>query len=77
MKHLLTVLLIACFSIGLQAQTIKGRIIDSQSEMPLIGATVVVNLEAGQRGATTDIDGYYLLDQSSWSSSGLSQLPGL
>lgn len=63
MKLLSTFLFSLSLTIVLQAQTIKGRIIDSQSEMPLIGATVVVNLESGQRGATTDLDGYYLLDQ--------------
>ncbi|MEM7575040.1 MAG: TonB-dependent receptor [Bacteroidota bacterium] len=63
MKLLSTFLLSLSLTIALQAQTIKGRIIDSQSEMPLIGATVVVDLESGQRGATTDLDGYYLLDQ--------------
>ncbi|MEO0625773.1 MAG: carboxypeptidase-like regulatory domain-containing protein, partial [Bacteroidota bacterium] len=43
----------------LQAQTIQGRVLDTQSEIPLIGATVVVQVGDEQRGTTTDIDGRY------------------
>ncbi len=43
-------------------QTIKGQIIDQQSEMPLIGATIEL---IGNRvlGTQTDLDGYFSLDQ--------------
>ncbi|MBL7808932.1 MAG: hypothetical protein JNN28_14015, partial [Saprospiraceae bacterium] len=49
-KSLLTLLLALIFSASLsaQTQTIRGQVLDQQSETPLIGATVqVLNLETG------------------------------
>ncbi len=48
------------FSYG-QVQVLKGRIIDQQSEMPLIGATVELINQQG-KGTTTDVDGYFRLE---------------
>ncbi|HMR42619.1 MAG TPA: TonB-dependent receptor [Saprospiraceae bacterium] len=45
-----------------QNQTIKGQILDKQSEMPLIGATVVWLGGDGQNGAVTDGDGFFKLE---------------
>ncbi|MEL7160712.1 MAG: TonB-dependent receptor, partial [Bacteroidota bacterium] len=45
----------------LHAQTIKGQLIDAQSEMPLIGATVELLTVEPVKGATTDVDGYFSL----------------
>lgn len=43
-------------------QTIKGRVLDQQSQTPLPGVNVVV-LSAGQQfGASTDFDGYYKVE---------------
>ena len=44
-----------------QTQTIKGRLVDAQSEMPLIGATVEITTPTGG-GTTTDADGYFRLE---------------
>ncbi|OAV42576.1 TonB-dependent receptor [Lewinella sp. 4G2] len=57
------IILILFFSIalghGLAAQTIKGQVLDAQSEMPLIGATVELTSLEPNRGVTTDLDGYF------------------
>ena len=45
-----------------QTQTIKGSIIDKQSEMPLIGAAVEVLDNDAVSGTVTDIDGYFRLN---------------
>lgn len=62
-KSLLTLLLALIFSASLsaQTQTIRGQVLDQQSETPLIGATVqVLNLETGI-GASTDMEGHFVL----------------
>lgn len=43
-------------------QTIKGRIIDQQTQMPLPGATVVIIDSNPQIGTITDNEGYYRMD---------------
>ena len=43
-------------------QTVKGTIIDKQSEMPLIGATIEL-ITTVSTGTTTDIDGYFRLEK--------------
>ncbi|MEM7101544.1 MAG: TonB-dependent receptor [Bacteroidota bacterium] len=48
----------SAFSQG-ATQTVKGTIIDKQSEIPLIGATVEFLGSAEMMGATTDIDGRF------------------
>ena len=45
----------------LTAQRIAGTVVDGQSELPLIGATVELLLPPGNRGTTTDVDGYFSL----------------
>ncbi len=42
-------------------QTVKGQIIDQQSEMPLIGATIEL-IGNDALGTQTDFDGYFVLD---------------
>ena len=44
-------------------QTIKGRIIDQQSETPLIGATIEWVNPAETIGTVTDVDGYFRLEK--------------
>ena len=62
-KLLLTFIFLAALSLSLSAQTIKGQLTDAQSEMPLIGATIeLLSVEPG-RGTTTDVDGYFRLDE--------------
>ncbi|MCH8331186.1 MAG: TonB-dependent receptor [Bacteroidetes bacterium] len=47
-------------------QTIKGRILDSESKFPLMGVNIVLTSDTTQfRGTTTDLDGYYRLDDVS------------
>jgi hypothetical protein len=43
-------------------QTIRGRVLDKDSHMPLIGATIVLLDSTVNRGTITDVDGYYELD---------------
>lgn len=52
-------------SLNLTAQTgvIKGIVIDQQSEIPVIGATVELVSVETTKGTITDIDGYFSLDQ--------------
>lgn len=45
-----------------QTQTVKGRVIDQQSEMPLIGATIELIGTEETKGTTTDVDGYFRLE---------------
>lgn len=64
MKKILFSFYICLISITAYAQTgtIKGTIIDQQSEIPLIGATVqLLNVEEAL-GTTTDVDGYFILE---------------
>lgn len=56
------VLLFISFQLfGQSVQNIKGQIIDKQSELPLIGATVVLLDQDPTIGTTTDLDGYFVL----------------
>lgn len=43
-------------------QTVKGQIIDKQSEIPIIGATIQWINDQDAIGTTTDIDGYFKLE---------------
>lgn len=65
MKNLIFTLLLALFAGQLLAQTgmIKGTVIDQQSEIPIIGATVELLGQENAVGAITDIDGYFTLDK--------------
>lgn len=47
-------------SIAQTTQNVKGTIIDNQSEIPLIGATI--ELLGSDKGTVTDIDGYFRLE---------------
>ncbi len=72
MKHLLInaksilVLMICLLSINMQAQshtqTIRGTIIDKDSQLPLIGANVLLPESETNLGSTTDIDGNFKLE---------------
>ncbi|MEM1119699.1 MAG: TonB-dependent receptor [Bacteroidota bacterium] len=42
-------------------QTIRGRVVDNDSQLPLIGATVQLTTLAS--GTTTDVDGYFRLEK--------------
>lgn len=56
------ILLLVSFNLlGQSVQNIKGQVIDKQSELPLIGATVILLNQEPTVGTTTDIDGYFTL----------------
>lgn len=57
----LTLFLLAPFFLVAQTQTLRGMVLDKQSETPLTGATVqVLGLESAI-GAVTDVDGNFVL----------------
>ena len=43
-------------------QTVRGRVLDAQSQYPLIGVTVWVVNSAPLQGGVTDVNGYYKID---------------
>lgn len=63
MKNLFALCLFITFFVGLSAQTgtIKGTVLDQQSEIPIIGATVELLGTESSNGAITDLDGYFVL----------------
>lgn len=64
MKYLLTIIIIPLFVftlLGQSTQNIKGQVLDKQSELPLIGATVMIITDGPAIGSTTDIDGYFTI----------------
>ncbi len=67
MRLLLLSLAVLFFSISTNAQTVtqtvKGQIIDQQSEIPIIGVTILWLNDAQQIGAVTDLDGYFKLEK--------------
>ena len=66
MKNLLLALAGILFSFSLQAQnitqTVKGQILDKQSEIPIIGATIEWLDSENSIGSVTDLDGYFRLE---------------
>ncbi len=59
------VLLLITFSANAQTvltQTIKGTVLDKDSEMPLIGANVMITSTAEMMGTSTDIDGNFRIE---------------
>ncbi|MFY0687275.1 MAG: carboxypeptidase-like regulatory domain-containing protein [Cyclobacteriaceae bacterium] len=58
----LALLLTTSLVFGQKTQLVKGRVIDGDSQMPLIGATVYYyDQDSVQKGGVTDIDGFYQL----------------
>lgn len=45
------------------SQTIKGRVLDAQSQTPLPSVNVVVRVENQTFGGSTDMDGYYKIEK--------------
>lgn len=66
MKNLFIAMIGIFLSISLQAQnvtqTVKGQILDKQSEIPIIGATIQWINEGNSVGTTSDLDGYFKLE---------------
>ena len=70
MRTILRTTLIIAFIITLNnvigqnfTQTIKGRVIDKQTQTPLIGVAVIVKGTEPILGASTDMDGYYKIEK--------------
>ncbi len=65
MKNLLLPLILMFsfnFSFAQLTQNVKGTIVDNTSNTPLIGATVELISITNSKGTTTDIDGYFRLE---------------
>lgn len=62
-KFLLSICLFGVVAVRAQTytQTIKGRIIDSESRQAVVGATVMVTSMQPAKGVTTDVEGYFRL----------------
>ncbi|MFN5168187.1 MAG: TonB-dependent receptor [Cyclobacteriaceae bacterium] len=59
---LLVALLTAVSAFSQSVQTVRGRVVDAVSQVPLAGVNVVVlNVGEVPLGASTDADGYYLI----------------
>lgn len=43
-------------------QTIRGRITDKLSQIPLPGVNVIIETTNPQTGTSTDVDGYFRID---------------
>lgn len=54
-------LLLFTLSVSAQTQTIRGTVVDQESKMSIIGATVVVMGSDPLIGTTTDLDGKFKL----------------
>jgi len=59
----LVITFLLALNIATAQQTLKGLIIDKQSEMPLIGATVEILNTSPRLGTTTDIDGNFSIPE--------------
>ena len=62
MRHLIAISLLfsSLFGTAQQLGQLSGRVVDAQSELPLPGATVV--LDGTSLGAVTDDEGYFILE---------------
>ena len=61
-KRLLTLLLVCmCATLGIQARTVKGTVVDKVNQ-PVIGASVHVN--GTNLGAMTDVDGNFTISNA-------------
>ncbi len=60
MRNLLILLLILCSSLGIAQQTVKGKVVDSESKFPLPGVNVLVTSDTTKMyGAATDVAGNF------------------
>ena len=66
MKHLTLVFILfftSFFTIAAQeGQTVKGAVVDQQSELPIIGATIELLTVDPVMGTVTNLDGYFSID---------------
>ena len=66
MKKLLLLFILSVISLCSYAQpsqTVRGTVIDSESQYPLIGVNVVlIDKNGAQKGTTTDLDGNFRIE---------------
>ena len=48
-------------------QTVRGKVVDADTEQPLVGATVFIPNESGEvtQGTVSDIDGFFKIEKVS------------
>ncbi len=68
MKNLIVGAFVTCFALLSYAQTptqtVRGKVVENETEQPIIGAQVVIQLEDGSKfGALTDDEGNYRLEK--------------
>lgn len=51
------------FETNMQSQTIRGQVIDQDSKSPLIGANIIILNSEPIKGTSSDMDGYFRIDQ--------------
>lgn len=64
MKTLCSIIFLLSGMISLYSQsgTIKGMVLDQQSELPVVGATVELLGDSNLTGTVSDLDGYFVLN---------------
>ena len=62
-RKMLFITLFSSFIIGLEAKSISGKVIDSKTKEPLIGANVLII--GTTKGAATDVSGKFLIQNLS------------
>ena len=62
-KTMLLVVLSSNFIIGIEARNINGKVVDSKTKEPLIGANVLI--VGTTKGAATDVSGKFLIQNLS------------
>ena len=69
MKKLLLILLVimtGSSAFAQPTQTVRGQVVDSESQYPLIGVNVILNDQSGApKGTTTDLDGFFRIENVS------------
>ena len=60
---LLTASFLSSANNSMQTQTIRGKVIDQDSKSPLIGANIIILNSDPVKGTSSDVDGYFRIDQ--------------
>lgn len=55
----LTLLFLFISAYAQPAQTIRGKVVDNESQFPLIGVTVIVTQDGEEKGTVSDVDGNF------------------
>lgn len=68
MRNYLAIAACALFSLNLLAQpatqTVRGKVVEEESKIPMIGVAVILTTDEGDtKGTVTDMDGFYVLEK--------------